>query len=453
MSSDHDFEHELRHARGTLPDPEGDVTEDARSRALRAVRRRHPRARVTALAGVALGLALALGIGVGSFVVPSTTASQGPPGLGFLPQDDWYVLQAGTHATPERPAVAIASNVPLSPEDGNSIVPYSTLLELPPQGIVIVANFTGQVDEATRVARSVPNAIGWGYPDHDLPLRVRDALPYIQYGGQIRPEQPLGQYQLKATVKGFAVDLHIYFGTVQPSDAQFALAQEQLDQLIVRKSKRSVPTATIAPGSTAWPAAPVVIDRTLSCNTVTLGGIREVEARAHRGYRFGNEWQKLPYAVVSSGAEAGSSVGGRTIAPDNSLAWITAGSPSPATTADDEYLTFPVKNSGTLGLNTTICKPAKKRIPLTRASLRNAGAISLLEEYDCPSPKVVFVRVRAVVTSKATPRRRGFFKAISIPVQEAELAVRTAAGKPMVYAQVLQSGRTRLYTAPRCAPD
>jgi hypothetical protein len=451
MSSD--FEHELREARGTLPEPESDVTEDARSRALRAVRRRHPRARVTALVGTALALALALGIGVGSFVVPSTTASQGPPGLGFLPLEDWYVLQAGTHATPERPAVAIASNVPLSPEDGNSIVPYETLLRLPANGIVIVANFTGRIESATRVARSIPNSVGWGYPDHDLPLRVRDASPYIQYGGQIRPEQPLGQYQLKANVKGFAVDLHIYFGTVQPTQAQFAAAQEQLDELVVRRGESSRPAATAAPGTGTTPAAPVVIDRTLACNTVTLGGLREVEARAHRGYRFGSEWQKLPYAVVSSGAEGGSAAGGRTIAPDNSLAWITAGSPSPATTVDDEYLTFPVKNSGTLGLNTTICKPAKKRIPLAQSTLRSAGAISLLEEYDCPSPKVVFVRVRAVVTSRATPRQRGFFKAISIPVQEAELAVRTAAGKPMVYAQVLQSGRTRLFTTARCAPD
>ena len=96
MSSE--FEHELREARGTLPEPEADVTGDARSRALRAVRKRHPRARFTALAGTALALAVALGLGVGSFVVPSTTASQGPPGLGFLPEDDWYVLQAGSFA-------------------------------------------------------------------------------------------------------------------------------------------------------------------------------------------------------------------------------------------------------------------------------------------------------------------------------------------------------------------
>lgn len=451
MSSE--FEHELREARGTLPEPGADVTGDARSRALRAVRKRHPRARFTALAGTALALAVALGLGVGSFVVPSTTASQGPPGLGFLPEDDWYVLQAGSFATPERPAVAIASNIPLSPEDGNSIVPYSTLLALPPDGIVIVANFTGRVEEATRIARSIPNTVGWAYPDHDLPLRVRDATPYIQYGGQIRPEEPLGQYQLKATVKGFAVDLHIYFGTVQPSDAQFAQAQAQLDQLVVRKGKASVPAATTATGTQAAPAQPVVIDRTLSCNAVVLGGIREIEARAHRGYKFGSDWQKLPYAVVTSGAEAGSAVGGRTIAPDNAFAWITAAKPSAATTVDDEYLTWPVTSSGTLGLSTTMCKPVTKRIPLTHAGLRSAGAVSLLEEYDCPSPRALVVRVRAVVTSKATPRQRGFYKAISVPVQEAELAVRTASGKPLVYSQVLQSGRVRLFTAAKCAPD
>jgi hypothetical protein len=253
-------------------------------------------------------------------------------------------------------------------------------------------------------------------------------------------------------VNGFAVDLHIYFGTSQPSQPLFQEAQEQLDKLVVRRGSSSVPTATSAAGGGATASAPVVIDRTLACNAVALGGIREVEARAHRGYKFGSEWQKLPYAVVSSGAEGGG-VGGRTLAPDNSLVWITAGSPSAATTVDDEYLTYPVRNSGTLGLNTTICNPAKKRIPLTQSGLESAGAISLLEEYDCPSPRVVLVRVRAVASSQATPRRRGFFQAIGVPVQEAELAVRTAAGKPLVYAQVLQSGRTRLFTASRCAPD
>jgi hypothetical protein len=450
MSSE--FDHELRDARGTLPDPGADATTEARARALRAVRRRRPRARVTALAGTALALALAFGVVVGSLVVPNTTASQGPPGLGFLPEDGWYVLQAGSFATPERPAVAIASNVPLSPEDGNSIVPYSTLLKLPPNGIVIVANFTGRIALATGVAKSIPNSLGWGYPEHDLPLRIRDATPYIQYSGQIRPEEPLGQYQLKATVHGFAVDLHFYFGAVQPSSAQFSAAQEQLDKLVVRKGSGTVPTAATSTGG-AYSGVVTVIDRTLACNAVALGGIREVEARAHRGYRFGSEWQKLPYAVVSSGAEGGG-VGGRTIAPDNSLVWITAGKPSHLTTVDDEYLTFPVMNSGTLGLNTTICNPAKKRIPLrTTTGLKSAGAISLLEEYDCPAPKVVYVRVRAVVPSQTVPRRRGFFQAISVPIQEAEFAVRTAAGKPLVYAQVLQSGRTRLFTAARCAPD
>jgi hypothetical protein len=195
-----------------------------------------------------------------------------------------------------------------------------------------------------------------------------------------------------------------------------------------------------------------VLDQTLACTTVVVGGIREVETRAHNGYRFGSRWSKLPYAVVSSGTEGGGQ-GGRTIAPDNSLAWITAGSPSPTTTVDSEYLTFPVQASGTLGLNTTICNPSRQRVPLARTRLRDAGAIPLVEEFDCASPRRVYVRVRAVLQSKVTLRRKGFFRATLVPVREAELVVRTESGKPLVYAQVLRSGKTRLFTAKGCAPD
>lgn len=451
MSSD--FERELRDARETLPVPGDAVTLRARRRAVAALRPRKPRIRVAALVAVAFVSALVVGVGLGSFVAPSTTASDAPAGLGFLPEDGWYVLQAGTDATPERPAVAIASNFPISPEDGSSIVPYTTLLGMPASGIVIVANFTGRIEEATAHVPSVQRSLGFGYPAQELPLRIRDATPYIQFGGQIRPEEPLGQYQLRATVKGYAVELFFYFGSVDPSPALLAEAQTQLDRLVVRRGRApAAPTVTANPADTAMIGAPVVLDRTIACNTVVLGGIREVEARAHRGYRFASQWSKLPYAVVSSGAEGGT-VSGRTIAPDNSLAWITAGSPSGSTTVDDGFFTFPVRSSGTLGLNTTICNPSKAKIPLSSAGLRSAGSIAGVEELDCASPRRVLVRVRATLRSAGDLRRRGFFQATGIPVREAELVVRTESGKALVYAEVLQSGQTRLFTAKGCQPD
>src|SRR5687768_637100 len=47
-----------------------------------------------------------------------------------------------------------------------------------------------------------------------------------------------------------------------------------------------------------------VIDRTYSCASVFLGGIRQIEARAHSGGRAHAEWLTLPYAVVASGGVA-----------------------------------------------------------------------------------------------------------------------------------------------------
>jgi hypothetical protein len=38
-------------------------------------------------------------------------------------------------------------------------------------------------------------------------------------------------------------------------------------------------------------------------------------------------------------------------------------------------------------------------------------------------------------------------------VKTASLAVRTQSGKPLVYAQVFESGKSFLYTAPSCFPD
>jgi hypothetical protein len=63
------------------------------------------------------------------------------------------------------------------------------------------------------------------------------------------------------------------------------------------------------------------------------------------------------------------------------------------------------------------------------------------------------VRVRAVLGSQTALRSfRGFLRT-TVPVREASLAVRTQSGKPLVYAQVFQSGKSLLFTSPTCFPD
>jgi hypothetical protein len=65
----------------------------------------------------------------------------------------------------------------------------------------------------------------------------------------------------------------------------------------------------------------------------------------------------------------------------------------------------------------------------------------------------VYVRVRAILGSTT---RLSTFRSVlrtTVPVREAVIAARAQSGRPLVYAQVLQSGKALLYTSPTCFPD
>jgi hypothetical protein len=186
-------------------------------------------------------------------------------GLGFLPEPGWFAFQSDSEANAVFQTIAVASNVPLEPEDDvagradASGLPYATLLKLPADGIVIVASFTrASRFLATLSGRPTPQGqrlrrLDPFYPERELPLHMSEATPYLQYGTQIRPDQPLGQYQLRAVVNEHYVDLQIYFGSPQPSQALVEAAQSQLDRLVVggELPRTSLPTARSSLASTA----------------------------------------------------------------------------------------------------------------------------------------------------------------------------------------------------------
>ncbi|MBM2821368.1 MAG: hypothetical protein HW413_114 [Thermoleophilia bacterium] len=235
MSSE--LERLLREAREALPGPDEDATERARMRALAAIRRRRPRARVVALLGATLVAAVALGVSLGTLVAPSGTAAREPSGLGFLPEPGWFSLQSPPTAVEGQPVVAVAANVPFAQDDvvdglvDPSGLPYSTLLTLPPRGAVIVGVMT-KVNDQPHFAGLFPD-----YEEAELPLRLRNAVPYVQWGAQVRPDQPLANYQLRARIGNYNVDLTFYFGTPTPSSRLLAEAQRQLDGLVVASTK------------------------------------------------------------------------------------------------------------------------------------------------------------------------------------------------------------------------
>jgi hypothetical protein len=216
-----DFEGRLRRAGESLPGPAPDVTERSRELALAAA---VPRRRLRRSLALALTTALvALAALVGSLIIPSSGTADEPLGLGFVAAPGWNVIDDAGDGTPVRPAVAIAANVPFSPRDDAQGLPLSTLMSLPPDGIVMIAIFTARDESAHD---------GFGFfPRRKLPLRAGEAEPF---GVWIRPGRPLGQVRLWAGVNRHNVDLTIYYGSERPSAALIAAAQRQLDRLIVR---------------------------------------------------------------------------------------------------------------------------------------------------------------------------------------------------------------------------
>lgn len=190
--------------------------------------------------------------------------------------------------------------------------------------------------------------------------------------------------------------------------------------------------------------AAFVLDRTYSCAIVLHGGIYQLESRAHPGARTAGKWTKLAYAGLRTGVFSG--------ATGNLLAWVSAGAPTRTTSVDQEYWTFDVRTLGTVGIRGDLCNPARASVPLSAAGLRGGAAAPLGDEMQCEAPRRVFVRVRAVLDSRAVPRGKDF-ESVHVPAREARLAVRTPSGKPLSYATVSQTGKATLFTAKGCVAE
>jgi hypothetical protein len=447
-----ELERLLRDARQALPLPDEQSTSQARRASLATLGRGRRRTRALVLVGATIVAALALGVTAGSLNAPSGTAAREPAVLGFVPEAGWFALQSPPPAVPGQQTVAVAANVAFAKDDvihglvEPSGLPYSTLLSLPPRGIVIVATMVPETEPHVAPVPTNPT-----YPKQDLPLRLRDGVSYLQWGAQVRPDQPLAQYALRASIRHYNIDVVAYFGTSRPTNAQLDEAQRQLDGLLVRSAKLLDSSAAASVVAQQRPVT--VIDRTYSCATTLLGGLYEARNRAHAGIRSGSSWAKLPYAVVASGGWAGP-LTGLPNAPNNTLAWITAGVPSSGTTVGGNSEVFPVLGGGTIGVNKDVCTPSSARVPLTSAGLRGGAVSPDWVALDCPVGKRVLVHLRASVDGSGALRDRArIFLATNAPATQAKLAVRTPTGKPVSFADVSANGKARLFTAKGCGPQ
>jgi len=445
-----ELERILRESRESLPSPDEDATARARTRVIAPFRRRKTRTRALVLVGATLVAAVVLGVTAGSLNAPSGTAAREPAVLGFVPEAGWFALQSPPPAVPGQQTVAVAANVPFARDDTirglvePSGLPYATLLSLPARGIVLVASMTPET-----VPNLTPVLAHALYPKAELPLHIRDGLTYGQWGAQVRPDQPLAQYQLKALIRQYDVDVVAYFGVSHPTEAQLDAAQRQLDGLVIRSVQRP---QTVARTTAPRVPASSVIDHTYTCSTTFLGGIYELKNRATAGIRSGSRWLKLPYVVAGSGGWA-APVTGLPSAPSYSLAWITAGVPSDDTMVGGDGEVFAVRGGGTIGVNASVCHASNAKVSLSSAGLRGGAVSSDWAKVDCVVSRRVVVRVRATVDGSSALRERArIFVATNAPVREAKLAVRTPAGKLLMYADTNQTGQARLFTAKGCTP-
>jgi hypothetical protein len=182
-------------------------------------------------------------------------------------------------------------------------------------------------------------------------------------------------------------------------------------------------------------AAVRIVDRTLACTTGAQGGARVIFLRAQSAYGQGATLEWLAQATV---ATSGQPIPSK---PDYrpTLAGVTAGWPPPKPFT-----------SGGLGYEGRRCTAARARVAFSTQGLTGGRAAQLGDEVQCVVPKSVLIRVRAVFREPVELEVvRRSYSAVG-RIEQGQVAVRTTGGKPLVYADVSDSGRARLFTAKGC---
>jgi hypothetical protein len=204
---------------------------------------------------------------------------------------------------------------------------------------------------------------------------------------------------------------------VRPSRQLIAAAQLQLDRLVVASLSADEvdarrPTAAIESSATT-------IDRTVLCELGNLGGVFQFEAQA-----------SAPIRSLKSGASVS------------------------ATTHRDYGLLGQV-SEWRLSLDAT-CKQAPA-IPLSSRGLAGGAVRFSDERHDCPATRKVLIRARGVFRASTRLKRERVFDrpylSANAAMRQGQFAIRTQAGKPLVYGDFVASKRTRLFVAGTCVRD
>jgi hypothetical protein len=188
--------------------------------------------------------------------------------------------------------------------------------------------------------------------------------------------------------------------------------------------------------ASAQPTKKRVVDRTMVCTAGEQGGARVILLWARTAYGTGKRLESLAQAIVMTPGQP------FPYKPyyEPTLAGVTAGWPPPRDIT-----------SGGLGFENKLCKATHRSIPLSPRGLIGGVASQLGDEYTCRVQRTLLVRVRAEfrrpTALKAADKRT--FTAVG-RMERGQIAVRTLTGKPLVYAEVSDAGKARLFTTGGC---
>jgi hypothetical protein len=234
-----------------------------------------------------LVLALLGGIGVGRQLAPAAESAE-PPVLPpaaptFSAAGGWSVVTeeidvpAGTHG-------ALAANVPIESRGAPlDLAPGDLIAALPEDGILLSVAARAATPAAGREAHAAGA------------LRLDEAEATTRWEGEAGRERPLAEYALSGRKDVLDLDVRVYFGAAEPSAAQLAAAQAQLDRLTVRQLASHV-TISARPTLLRW-GEPVALSGAISAPRA--GERVMIEARECGT----NHWRLQEIATTTAGGQ------------------------------------------------------------------------------------------------------------------------------------------------------
>jgi hypothetical protein len=168
-----------------------------------------------------------------------------------------------------------------------------------------------------------------------------------------------------------------------------------------------------------------IIDRTLACETGVVGGVRKIDLHASSALRGA----QLAYVEVRT-----------SMTPT----WRLAG------------VGKELDGKGSIEVSPA-CRRAQASVRLSSRGLAGGVASEFADEHDCWTPRWVVMRVRAVFRAPMSLRAGSAWRLPLIfargRTKEAYLAIQTRTGKPIAFAAVNDSGRTRVFMSDSCFPE